>query len=139
MLVESSPRLQEFAAAPPAQELWQLVTAPGTLRFDVPASPTARRRLRQQIRHLPPGTNVVLGCAALGSRRRCRRFARYAGIEILREYIAVPSAGPPTCYVESSPAALRYFFTQLLTVPRGRAGISAGLAAVKRVAGFIWP
>jgi hypothetical protein len=139
MLAESSPRLHEFIAAQPAHELWQLVTAPGTVRFDVPASPAARRRLRQQVQELPPGANVVLGCSALGSRGRCRRFARYAGIEILREYIAVPSASQPTCYVESSPAALRYFFTQLLTVPRGRAGMSAALAAVKRVAGFIWP
>src|SRR6266566_8988133 len=99
-------------------ELWQLVTAPGTLRFEVPASSAARRRLALQLTNLPPGANVILSCAALGSRGRCRRLAREAGIELLREYVAIPSVDPPTCYVEDAPAALRYFLTQLLTLPR---------------------
>lgn len=123
-----------------ARELWQLVTAPGSVRFDVPASPAARRRLRQRVRNLPPGAPVVLWCAALGSsRRRSRRFAREAGIEILREYIAIPSPDSPTCYVEDSRPALGYFFTELLTLPKGSAALSASLQVVKGVARTFFP
>jgi hypothetical protein len=123
-----------------ARELWQHVTAPGSVRFDVPASTAARRRLRHKVRNLPPGAPVVLWCAALGSsRRRCRRFAREAGIEILREYVAIPSLDSPTCYVEDSRAALSYFFTELLTLPKGSAALSAPLQAMKGMARTFFP
>ena len=123
-----------------ARELWQHLTAPGSVRFDIPASTVERRRLRQRVRNLPPGAHVVLWCTALGSsRRRCRRFAREAGIQILREYVAIPSADSPTCYVEDSRAALSYFFTELLTLPKGGATLSAPLQAVKLVARTFFP
>ena len=118
MLVESGGTVGDFVAPQPVSpaaiphtagrvsfgEVWQLVTAPGTLRFEVPASSAARRRLALQLTTLPPGANVILSCAALGSRGRSRRLAREAGIELLREYVAIPSIDPPTCYVEDTPA-----------------------------------
>jgi len=121
------------------QPLWRLLTEPGTLQVDLPGSAAARRRLRQQICTLPAGTAVVLCCAAVGSRRRCRRFARVAGIELLREYVAIPSALAPTCYVEDTPQALRYFFSQLLALPRGGAVKSALLGAAKTAARLPFP
>jgi hypothetical protein len=75
----------------------------------------------------------------LGARRRCRQFARDSGIEILREYIAVPSVESPTCYVEDSRSTLAYFFTELLTLPRGGAAKSAPLQAMKRIARNFFP
>jgi hypothetical protein len=99
-----------------------------------------RSRLRQRVRNLPPGAPVVLSCGALGSsRRRCRSFAREAGIEILREYVALPSLESPTCYIEDSHAALSYFFTEVLTLPRGGAALSAPLQAMKRLARTFFP
>ena len=153
MLVESGGTVGDFVAPEPVSpaaiphtagrvsfgEVWQLVTAPGTLRFEVPASSAARRRLALQLTTLPPGANVILSCAALGSRGRSRLLAREAGIELLREYVAIPSVDPPTCYVEDTPAALRYFFTQLLTLPRGGGALSASLEAIKRVAHSFFP
>lgn len=148
----SGPR--ELVAAPPAflertlpdqrrvtagDELWQLVTADGTLRFDLPASPAARRRLGTKVRALPAGAAIFLTCAGLGSRRRLRRFARDEGIELMREYVAIPSVDPPSCYVEDSPSALRYFLTQLVALPRGGAVMSAALAAITRIARFYFP
>jgi hypothetical protein len=82
---------------------------------------------------------VVLSCAGLGARRRCRLFARDAGIEILREYIAVPSVESPTCYIEDSRSTLAYFFTELLTLPRGGAVISAPLQTMKTIARSFFP
>lgn len=120
-------------------DVWQLVAPAGTLSFDLPASSAARRQLAQHLRTLPAGTTIVLRCAALGSRRRCRRFARGAGVELLREYIGVPSINPPTCYVEDSPSALRYFFRQLLTLPRGGAALSVALEAIRRIARLSLP
>jgi aminoglycoside phosphotransferase len=72
---------------------------------------------------------------------RCRRFARDAGIQLLREYVAVPSTHAPACYVEDTPQALRYFFSQLLALPRGGAVKSAVLGAAKAAARlqFPWP
>lgn len=82
---------------------------------------------------------MVLSCAGLGARRRCRLFARDAGIEILREYIAVPSVESPTCYIEDSRSTLAYFFTELLTLPRGGAVISAPLQTMKTIARSFFP
>jgi aminoglycoside phosphotransferase len=122
-----------------SDDVWQLVAPAGTLRFDLPASSSARRRLALHLRTLPAGATIVLRCVALGSRWRCRRFARDAGVELVREYVAVPSIDPPTCYVEDSPSALRYFFRQLLTLPRGGAALSFALEAIKWIAGLSVP
>lgn len=91
------------------------------------------------MRALPAGTSIALVSSGLGARRRCRRLAREAGVEVLREFIAVPSVDPPTCYVEESRAALRYFLTQLLALPRGGAAKSVGLAAINGIARVFVP
>ncbi|MGH7760787.1 MAG: aminoglycoside phosphotransferase family protein [Candidatus Dormibacteraceae bacterium] len=107
------------------------MTHPGTLEVDVPGSRADRQRLQQQLRSLPAGTTVVLCGKAVGARGRVRRFARAAGIDLLREYVAMPSVGPPTCYVEDRPEALRFFLSRLLTLPRGGTVAAAALGAVK--------
>ena len=88
---------------------------------------------------MPPGSSIVLSCAGLGARRRCRLFVRVAGIEILREYIAVPSVESPTCYIEDSRSTLAYFFTELLTLPRGGAFLAAPLQTMKTIARSFFP
>jgi hypothetical protein len=130
---------QGTEAASRPDELWRLVTAPGTVRFDVPRSSAGRHRLAVQVRALPGGAGVVLTSAALGARRRFRGFARDAGVELLREYVAIPSLDPPTCYVEDSPSALRYFLTQLVTLPRGGAVKMAALAAIQNATRYFFP
>lgn len=146
--------LRKLVAAPPAgldralpdqgpvtagDELWQLVTAGGTLRFDLPASAAALRQLGSTVRLVPAGSAIFLTCAGLGSRGRLRRFARNEGIELMREFVAIPSVDPPTCYVEDSHAALRYFITELLALPRGGVFMSAALAAITRIARSYFP
>ena len=154
MLFERGGSLNGFVTAPPvsvegesrpdgyessARELWQHLAGPGSIRFSVPASVAARQRLRHRVRNLPPGAPVVLSCAALGSRQRCRRFARDAGIEILREYVAMPSVDSPTCYIEDLRPSLLYFFTELMTLPRGGSALSAPLQVIKTMARTFFP
>jgi phosphotransferase family enzyme len=121
-----------------AAAVWQLL-APGALCHDVPASAAARRRLARRLRTLPPGTTIVLRSEGVGSRQRCRHLARDAGIELIREYVAVPSIDPPTCYVEDSTSALRYFTTHVLALPGGGPAASAALEAAKSISGSILP
>jgi hypothetical protein len=121
-------QVRPYVLQPP----WRLLTSLEAVHVDVPESSTRQRRLHRQMRTLPVGTTVVLCSNALGSRWRCRRFARDGGIEVLREYIAIPSAHMPTCYVEDTPKALRYFFSQLLALPKGGAVVSAVFGVAKR-------
>jgi lipopolysaccharide/colanic/teichoic acid biosynthesis glycosyltransferase/O-antigen/teichoic acid export membrane protein len=117
----------------------RLLTPAGAVHFDIPVESRARHDLLEKVRQLPAGSDVVLFSSAFGSRWRSHRFARSAGIKVLREYAAIPSAGPPTCYVEVTPLALRYFFTQVSMLPGGGAAISAVLAAAKKAARFLFP
>lgn len=118
---------------------WRLLAPEAAMQLDLPASNSALFDLEEQVRRMPAGTEIVLCASTLGSRWRVRRFTRNAGIDILREYVAIPSAGPPTCYVEASPLALRYFFTQVSTLPGGGAAVSALLAAAKKAARLVFP
>jgi Phosphotransferase enzyme family len=151
MVDQGGSRLRELVAVPPdatvsdqwrvtaGDELWQLVTAGGTVRFDLPASATALRQLGPKVRALPAGSEIFLTATGLGSRGRLRRFARNEGIHLRREFVAIPSVEPPTCYVEDSRSALRYFITQLLALPRGGAAMSAALAVITRIARSYFP
>jgi hypothetical protein len=119
------------------QPPWRVLTDSQAVQVNLPDTAADRRRLRQQMRALPPGRAVVLCCDALGSRRRSRRFLKDVGVQVLREYVAIPSLSSPTCYVEDTPQALRYFFSQVLALPKGGAVVSAGFGVAKSAARFI--
>ena len=118
---------------------WRILTSPSAVQIDLRGPADARRRLRDRIRNLGPGTEVIVYCTALSSHWRCRTFARQTGIEILREYVALPTLTAPTCYVENTPVALRYFFTQVSALPGGGAFVSAALAGAKQAARLVFP
>jgi lipopolysaccharide/colanic/teichoic acid biosynthesis glycosyltransferase/O-antigen/teichoic acid export membrane protein len=118
---------------------WRFLTSSTAVQLDLPSSSAARRELQGRLRGLAPGSQIVFSCAAPNSRRRARAFARDAGIEVLREYLAIPSISPPTFYVENSPPALRYFFTHVLTLPGGGAAITGLLAVAKKAARYMFP
>ena len=118
---------------------WQLLTSPSAIQIDLTASAASRHEMQRQVRDLLPGTEVVLSCTALTSHWRTRQFARDAGIDIVREYVAIPRMAPPTCYVENTPLTLRHFFTEVSVLPGGGPTISALLAAAKQAARFVFP
>jgi hypothetical protein len=128
----------ESTPGPLDPAIWQLL-APGAVVHDVPATALARQRLARYLRTLPGGTTVVLRSARLRSRRHCRRLARDAGIELVHEYVAVPSLEPPTCFVEDAPAVFRYFVSHVLALPDGGPAASAALETVKLIPGSFVP
>lgn len=116
---------------PPAEggkpaEPWQVLTPPGTVRVDVPFGWRAGRALQRKIRAWPPGTVVAL-CGG-GTRRRWRRFAAGAGLDVEREYLIFPSLRTPHFLVDDRPRAVTYFWSTLLTVPPG-SGTRSALAS----------
>lgn len=101
-------------------ETWRVVAPEGTLRFAVRWSAASRRALRARLLELPPGTAVALAASGPGARRRSRRLAARSGVELVREYLAVPSASAPLYLVEDRPETVRYFCSDLLILPLGR-------------------
>lgn len=92
----------------------------GTLRFAVRWSAASRRALRARLLELPPGTAVALAASGPGARRRSRRLAAHAGVVLVREYLAIPSASAPLYLVEDRPETVHYFCSHLLVFPLAR-------------------
>ncbi len=76
-----------------------------------------RRDLVRAIAGLAPGSPVVVSTSAPWAAARCRRFARQAGIDIHREYVALPTARTPAYLVEDAPASAAAFVQHVLIVP----------------------
>ena len=100
----------------------------------MPRSAALRRSLEARIRALPPGTPVVLRATGVGSSGRMRRFAETAGVVLGSDYFGIPSASPPTCYVEDAAESFRYFFSDILALPRGGLAASALVTTAKSLA-----
>jgi hypothetical protein len=60
---------------------------------------------------------VILCSPPPFARGRCRRFASAAGVEIQREYLALPAARAPAYLVEDAPVATAYFLRSILVPP----------------------
>jgi hypothetical protein len=73
--------------------------------------------LLHEVRALAAGSPVILCAPPPFARRRCRRFASAAGIDIHREYLALPTAGAPAYLVEDAPASTAYFVRSILVAP----------------------
>jgi hypothetical protein len=91
-----------------------VLAPPGTTRLPA-GGVRARWEAIRSIRALPPGSSVLVW----GPARSCRRLARSGGIEIEREFIAIPSVRSPLYLVERAPGPINYFCSTLLTLPPG--------------------
>lgn len=101
-------------------ERWRqnrLVVAPADAFIaEVPPLRTTSALLGE-VASLAAGSPVILCSPPPFARRRCRRFASAAGIEIQREYLALPTAGAPAYLVEDAPVATAYFLRSILVPP----------------------
>lgn len=96
------------------------VVAPrGAVEVDVPRSRAGRRALAARLEATGPGTPVVLCAAAPFAGRRIRKAAAENGVELVREYLAFPSAAAPAYLAEADAHAIRLFIEQALVVPPG--------------------
>lgn len=102
---------------------WQhnraVAAPPDAVEVEVPRWPAARGSARDRLASLPAGTPVVLCTSAPFARRRSRRLARTAGIELLREYLAFPSAAAPAYLVDDERQSIRFFVGHALVAPPG--------------------
>jgi hypothetical protein len=96
-----------------------VVAPPGALEVTVPRSPMRRRTLRRRLETIAAGTPVVLCATAPFARRRVRRLARQSGVQLVREYLAFPTAAAPAYLVEEDAAAVGFFIEHALVVPPG--------------------
>lgn len=119
-------------------ENWRLVVPPDSLVVDLRSQP--RRSLRA-VRDLPTGRSVAIFNSGIASRRRCRNFARRAGVELTREFLALPSARRPAFLVQDSENVVAYFFGRVLPVPPGGPLLSLAVDGLSRltVALSLWP
>src|SRR4051812_12866140 len=96
-----------------AAERWRgnvaLVRPVGALVAEVPGSRRGRRRLEAALRALQPGAEVVIEASGPLAARRCRAVAARGGIELRREYTALPSARTPAYLVEDAPSSAALF------------------------------
>jgi hypothetical protein len=113
---------------------WLAVSPDGAVRVELDRSRASRRVAQRTVRALPAGTPVVLSASAPGAIRRCRAFASGAGVELEREYLALPSAGAPAYLVEDAPGPIEVLVGSVLAAPPGTPfarTVDAGLALVR--------
>lgn len=115
---------------------WSVVLA-GAETVAVPRGRRRRRALATHIQQLPPGTPVVLRATGWGARGRCRHLAEVAQLDVVREWLAVPSLRRPLYLAEATPVALAHLWATAMTPPprlaRGHRAADLGLRLVARV------
>jgi hypothetical protein len=108
---------------------WRVIDGGSAIQVQLPRSSSEVAELADLVRGLPSGTSVALWDATRWSRRRCRRFAAGAEMEIASEYLAIPSLRSPLYLVEDAPETLRFFWSEVAAVPfRSRFRVPADLA-----------
>jgi hypothetical protein len=96
-----------------------VVAPPGAVELEVPRSRSGRESVRAHLESLPPGTPVVLCTSAPFARTRARRLARASGVELVREYLAFPSAAAPAYLVDEAAPAVGFFIEHAFVAPPG--------------------
>jgi len=96
---------------------WRAVSEEGSARIDVARGRSGRRAAVADARMLPPGTEIVLVVPAPGSTRRARTVAAAAGVDVSREYLALPSAQAPAYLIENAAGPFRVFVDNVLGSP----------------------
>lgn len=115
---------------------WRAVVPAGAVRVPVARSRSRRRAQERVLRQLPAGSDVALCAAAPGATRRCRALASRAGLQISREYLALPSASAPGYLVQDAPAPVDLLVETVLVTPPGSrlsALFDAGFRIVRRL------
>jgi hypothetical protein len=111
---------------------WQVIGGGVAVQVRLPRPGSDVVDLSHLVQGLPSGTSVALWDATRRARRRCRRFAAGAELEIASEYLAIPSLESPLYLVEDTPETLRYFWSEVAALPfrsrfRGPAAVGLGL------------
>jgi hypothetical protein len=118
--VDGSP----FAAAEPALSV---LVPDDCIRIRLTGGRSSTAIANRRISEASPGTVVAAADGRLGSRRRIRRMFQNAGVELVDEYVVLPSLDSPVIVVQDSSTTMLWSWRNYLTVPPGAAW-SAGPA-----------
>ena len=113
---------------------WRVLTPAGAVRIELRGA--CAKGEADRVRGLPRGTAVVLAASGPAATRRCRAFATRAGVQLEREFLAIPTAKTPGCLVEAEPGTVGTFVDAVLVAPQdSRLGAvaDAALALLRRV------
>jgi hypothetical protein len=113
-------RPRQLASRPPAPP-WLVLCPPDAVVVRDPAAAT--------VRALPTGTAVALVSDRPLSRRRLRRVAARAGVDVCRELVVVPSTTRAIASFDDTGSAVHHFWESVAAVPPGLTR-SAGPATV---------
>jgi len=129
----------EGIAAERWRDNWRVLCPGEPIRVDLRVA-RFERDVPRRLRGLPPGTPVVLTATGPGAARRCRAAAARSGVELEREFLAIPSVQAPGCLVENAPGPVRAFVRSVLVAPQDtRLGPIPDIAlAVLRTLGSRW-
>jgi hypothetical protein len=110
-------------------DAWRVIDGGGAVQVRLPRGRSDVAELADLVRGLPSGTSVALWDTTRWARRRCRRFAAGAELEIASEYLAIPSLESPLYLIEDAPETLRYFWSEVASLPfRSRFRVLAEVA-----------
>ena len=107
-------------------EKWRPALPADSSCYAVPINRHGRRRLAGELLGLPAGSRVVLYDHWPGSRRRCRAVASRGGVQLFREYVALPTLSSAGVLVEDDDAVASYVASRFGSVPPA-AGLRARL------------
>lgn len=112
-------------------------TGDGAPPWSVLCEPDAvliRRPDVEALRSVTAGRQVALALDGPLARWRLRRLARRGGVRVDRELVAVPSTTRPIAVFDDEESAVRHFWTAVVTVPPGVAGLAPLLTVALRLA-----
>lgn len=96
-----------------------------------------RRPRVRAVRRLAPGVTVCLVVDEPASRRRLRRIARRADVEIERELLVLPTTSSPLIVLDDAAAPVERLWQRVATVPptitRGWFAATVGLHVMRRL------
>jgi hypothetical protein len=117
------------------RENWRVLSNGDAVRIELTGGTSGEAESR--VRQLTAGTPVVLAASGPTASRRCRAFAARAGVDLEREFLAIPNAKAPGCLVEDAPGSIATFLRSVLVAPQGSRLsplLDAGLAVLRTVA-----
>lgn len=125
--IQSLPQPSLGTGAPPAQAAQPLDARRSPDDQDLRSHPwrvlgpagmiEVRRPRARTVRRLPAGSTVCLVVDTPGSRRRLRRVASRAGLEIERELLVLPATSSPLVVLDDAAAPVGRLWARVATVP----------------------
>jgi hypothetical protein len=119
---------------------WRHLLVPaGAPVVEVPRGYRSRRRVAERLAEVAPGARVVLVSGRPAARWGIRRLLRAGGLDVEREYVALPSLRGAVYLAEDARPTIRWLCRAVLTVPPGTARLAVVVDVALRLARRVVP